>query len=67
MNRLREVRSHQRMSQMDLARHAGVSRQMISLIEVGRVRPTARMEHNLSELLGVPPSVLFPRVDEEDP
>lgn len=39
-NRLKELRAREKMSQQELADKSGVSRQMISLIERGKVEPS---------------------------
>lgn len=42
-NRLKEVRTEQGLSQGELAKMVGVSRQTISSIETGQFSPTARL------------------------
>ncbi len=42
-NRLKEVRAEQKISQADLARMVGVSRNTISSIETGQFNPTAKL------------------------
>jgi len=42
-NRLKEVRSEQKLSQADLAGMVGVSRNTISSIETGQFNPTAKL------------------------
>lgn len=42
-NRLKEVRSQQRLSQSQLAEMVGVSRNTISSIETGQFNPTAKL------------------------
>lgn len=42
-NRLKEVRSEQGLSQAELARLVGVSRNTISSIETGQFNPTAKL------------------------
>lgn len=42
-NRLRETRSEQKMSQLQLAQLVGVSRNTISSIETGQFNPTAKL------------------------
>lgn len=42
-NRLKEARSEKGMSQSDLARTVGVSRNTISSIETGQFSPTAKL------------------------
>ena len=42
-NRLKEIRREQRLSQDELARMVGVSRNTISSIETGQFNPTAKL------------------------
>ncbi len=42
-NRLKEVRTEQKISQADLAKMVGVSRNTISSIETGQFSPTAKL------------------------
>lgn len=42
-NRLKEVRSEQKISQAELAKSVGVSRNTISSIETGQYQPTAKL------------------------
>lgn len=42
-NRLKEVRSEKKISQSDLAKMVGVSRNTISSIETGQFNPTAKL------------------------
>lgn len=42
-NRLKEARSEQKISQADLAKMVGVSRNTISSIETGQFSPTAKL------------------------
>ena len=42
-NRLKEIRTEQRMSQAQLAELVGVSRNTISSIETGQFNPTAKL------------------------
>ena len=42
-NRLKEARTEKKMSQADLARLVGVSRNTISSIETGQFTPTAKL------------------------
>lgn len=42
-NRLKEARTQQRLSQAELARLVGVSRNTISSIETGQFNPTAKL------------------------
>lgn len=42
-NRLKEIRAEQKLSQADLAKMVGVSRNTISSIETGQFNPTAKL------------------------
>ena len=42
-NRLKEIRAEQKLSQADLAKMVGVSRNTISSIETGQFSPTAKL------------------------
>ena len=42
-NRLKEIRAEQKLSQADLAKLVGVSRNTISSIETGQFNPTAKL------------------------
>lgn len=42
-NRLKEVRTEQKLSQAELAKMVGVSRNTISSIETGQFQPTAKL------------------------
>lgn len=49
-NRLKELRAREKMSQQELADKSGVSRQMISLIERGKVEPSIVVALKLSRV-----------------
>lgn len=59
MNRLREIRRRQGLSQADLARIAAVSRQLVGAIEVGRHLPRVDAALRLSDALSVDVTDLF--------
>ncbi len=42
-NRLKEIRTEQKLSQAELAKMVGVSRNTISSIETGQYQPTAKL------------------------
>ncbi|MHB8893289.1 MAG: helix-turn-helix transcriptional regulator [Candidatus Limnocylindrales bacterium] len=56
-NRIRVARAERDLSQDELARSAGVSRQTISSIETGQYCPSTLLAFRLAQVLGV-------RVDE---
>jgi len=58
-NRLRIARAERDLSQTDLARAVGVSRQTISSIETGQYGPSALLALRLAAALGVPLANLF--------
>jgi DNA-binding XRE family transcriptional regulator len=58
-NRLRVARAERDVSQTDLARLVGVSRQTISSIETGQYGPSALLALRLAAALGVPVAELF--------
>jgi DNA-binding XRE family transcriptional regulator len=58
-NRLREVRAAGELSQDELARTVGVSRQTISSIETRQYCPSALLAFRLAKALGVPVADLF--------
>ena len=58
-NRLRVARAERNLSQTDLARLVGVTRQTISSIETGQYCPSALLAFRLSESLHVRVDELF--------
>ena len=58
-NRLRVARAEKRLSQEDLARMAGVTRQTIGAIENGQYGPSAFLAFVLARELQMPVSELF--------
>ncbi len=58
-NRLRVARAERDLSQGELARSAGVSRQTISSIETGQYCPSALLAFRLARVLDVPVDELF--------
>jgi DNA-binding XRE family transcriptional regulator len=58
-NRLRIARAERDLSQTDLARAVGVSRQTISSIETGQYGPSALLALRLAAALGVRLTDLF--------
>jgi putative transcriptional regulator len=65
-NRLRVARAEQRLSQEQLARMAGVTRQTISAIENGQYCPSALLAFVLANQLEKPVAELF-YLEEEKP
>ena len=63
-NRLREFRARYRMTQEDLARRVGVTRQTIIAIENGKYLPSLRLAFKLAKVFEVRIEDLF-ECDEE--
>ncbi|MCD6420911.1 MAG: helix-turn-helix transcriptional regulator [Thaumarchaeota archaeon] len=63
-NRLREFRARYRMTQEDLARRVGVTRQTIIAIENGKYLPSLRLAFKLAKVFNVKIEDLF-EYDEE--
>lgn len=64
MNRVREYRKQQQISQMELARRIGVARQTINLIENDKYNPSLELCLNLAHALGADLNTLFWDGDE---
>jgi putative transcriptional regulator len=58
-NRIRVARAERNLSQGELARSAGVSRQTISSIETGEYCPSTLLALRLAQVLGVRVDELF--------
>lgn len=65
-NRLRVARAEERLSQEELGRMAGVTRQTIGAIENGQYCPSALLAFVLAEQLKKPVNELF-YLEEEQP
>jgi len=65
-NRLREFRARYRMTQEDLAKRVGVTRQTIIAIENGKYLPSLRLAFKLARVFNVKIEDLF-ACDEESP
>lgn len=61
---LRVARKRCGLSQEELAFEAGLERNYISLIELGRNSPSLRVQFKLSAVLAVSPSALLAEVEE---
>ena len=59
LNRLRVARAERDLSQGELARSAGVSRQTISSVETGQYCPSTLLAFRLARVLGVRVDELF--------
>lgn len=62
---LRDARKQRGLSQEALALEAGVERNYVSLIELGRNSPSMRILFKLCRVLDVQPSVLLARVEDQ--
>ena len=58
-NRLRVARAERDLSQGDLGRLVGVSRQTVSSIETGQYVPSATLAFRLAAVLDIPVDTLF--------
>ena len=63
-NKVAELRRQARMTQEDLARGLGVSRQTVNAIENGRYNPSLGLALKMARLLGRPVDQIF-TLDEE--
>ncbi|ATH63670.1 putative transcriptional regulator [Staphylococcus pasteuri] len=59
MNRVKQYRAHQKMSQLELARRIGVSRQTINMIENDKYNPSLKLCINIAKTLSVTLNDLF--------
>lgn len=58
-----KLRQNRGLTQRELAEKCGVSRALISLIEIGSVRPYPKIRHKIAEALGVLPVDLWPELE----
>lgn len=65
IERLKEEREKAKISQLDLALAAGISQNLVNLIETGKRMPTLRTVLKLCKALKINPSVLFMESDRE--
>ena len=68
MNRVKEFRKEKKMSQLELAKSIGVSRQTINMIENNKYNPTLELCINLARALDTDLNALFcePQLTDED-
>ena len=68
MNRVKEFRKEKKMSQLELAKSIGVSRQTINMIENYKYNPTLELCINLAKTLDTDLNALFwdPQLTDED-
>ncbi|MGH0444837.1 helix-turn-helix transcriptional regulator [Bacillus mycoides] len=65
-NRVREFRAKHRLSQGELGKAIGSSRQTISLIERGDYAPSIVLSLKISQIFGAPVEEIFMLVEGED-
>lgn len=66
MNRVREYRKLNKLSQFELAEAIGVARQTINLIENDKYNPSLKLCILLAETLGTDLNTLFWKIGETD-
>ena len=68
MNRVKEFRKEKKMSQLELAKSIGVSRQTINMIENNKYNPTLELCINLARALDTDLNALVwePQLTDED-
>ena len=68
MNRVKEFRKEKKMSQLELAKSIGVSRQTINMIENNKYNPTLELCINLAKTLDTDLNAHFwdPQLTDED-
>ena len=64
--KLKQIRTMRRLSQTDVARELNLSFQQIQKYEIGSNRIAASRLYELSQILDVPTSYFFDRLDEYD-
>ncbi len=65
-NRLRELRARYRMSQEELARRVGVTRQTIIAIENGKYLPSLKLAFKIARVFGMKIEDIFIYKEEEE-
>jgi putative transcriptional regulator len=63
-NRIRELRTREGLSQLELAQKAGVRRETIVFLEKGRYNPSLRLAHDIAKHFGLPIEEVFQFDDE---
>ena len=63
-NRIRELRSREGLSQLELAQKAGVRRETIVFLEKGKYNPSLRLAHDIAKHFGLPIEEVFLFDDE---
>jgi putative transcriptional regulator len=63
-NRIKELRARHDLSQLELARVAGVRRETIVFLEKGKYNPSLRLAHDIAKYFGLPIEEVFLFDDE---
>jgi putative transcriptional regulator len=63
-NRIKELRAKKDLSQLELARLAGVRRETIVFLEKGKYNPSLRLAHDIAKVFGLPIEEVFLFEDE---
>jgi len=58
-NRIKELRARHDLSQLELARLAGVRRETIVFLEKGKYNPSLRLAHDIAKHFGLPIEEVF--------
>lgn len=66
-NRIKELRAKEDLSQLELARLAGVRRETIVFLEKGKYNPSLRLAHDIARHFGLPIEQVFLFEDETVP
>lgn len=64
MRRIKELRSERGLSQIALARQAGIEPAVLCRIETGKASPNVRTLHRIADALSVDTAELFQRTGE---
>jgi putative transcriptional regulator len=63
-NRIRELRTKEGLSQLELAQKVGVRRETIVFLEKGKYNPSLRLAHDIAHHFGLPIEQVFLFDDE---
>jgi putative transcriptional regulator len=58
-NLIRELRTREGLSQLELAQKVGVRRETIVFLEKGKYNPSLRLAHDIARLFGLPIEEVF--------
>lgn len=58
-NRIRELRTREGLSQLELAQKVGVRRETIVFLEKGKYNPSLRLAHDIAHRFGLPIEEVF--------